>query len=142
VFRVAEMGLQAAQGTKLEFEGFNDVPPDSWTGADIAGWGLQVRERILTWWKLQEAQDATLDFAVPTYYGQRPMHDVLERTTWHSAQHTRQVMLMLESHAPRRTSRSPRRTWPACRYPTKCGTAEVPIGLFSLERFDSPETTR
>jgi glutaredoxin len=98
VFRVAEMGLQAAQGTKLEFEGFNDVPPDSWTGADIAGWGLQVRERILAWWKLQEAQDATLDFAVPTYYGQRPMHDVLERTTWHAAQHTRQVMLMLESH--------------------------------------------
>jgi glutaredoxin len=98
VFRVAEMGLQAAQGTKLEFEGFNDVPPDSWTGADIAGWGLQVRERILAWWTLQEAQDATIAFTVPTYYGQRPMHDVLERTTWHAAQHTRQVMLMLESH--------------------------------------------
>lgn len=98
VFRVAEMGLQAAQGIKLEFEGFNDVPPDHWSAADIAGWGLQVRERVLAWWKEQEARDATLDFSVPTYYGQRPMHDVLERTAWHAAQHTRQVLLMLESH--------------------------------------------
>ena len=98
VFRVAEMGLQAAQGTKLEFEGFNDLPPAEWTAGDIAGWGLQVRGRILAWWKEQERKDPSVDFTVPTYYGQRPMHDVLERTTWHAAQHTRQVMLMLESH--------------------------------------------
>jgi hypothetical protein len=26
------------------------------------------------------------------------MHDVLERTTWHAAQHSRQVMLMLETY--------------------------------------------
>lgn len=96
VFRVAEMGLQAAQGTKLEFDGFNDAPPPEWSAADIAGWGLQVRERILAWWSQQE--DPALDFSVPTYYGQRPMHDVLERTAWHAAQHTRQVMLMLETH--------------------------------------------
>lgn len=96
VFRVAEMGLEAAQGIELEFEGFNDVPPAEWTAGDIAAWGLQVRERILAWWK--EQKDTTLDFTVPTYYGQRPMHDVLERTAWHAAQHTRQVMLMLESH--------------------------------------------
>jgi glutaredoxin len=98
VFRVAEMGLQAAQGTELNFEGFNDVPPDDWSAADIAGWGLQVRDRILAWWEGQERKDPAVDFTVPTYYGQRPMHDVLERTTWHAAQHTRQVMLMLESH--------------------------------------------
>lgn len=98
VFRVAEMGLQAAEGIKLEFESFNDVPPDDWTAGDIAGWGLQVRDRFLAWWQEQERKDPGVDFTVPTYYGQRPMHDVLERTTWHAAQHTRQVMLMLESH--------------------------------------------
>lgn len=98
VFRVAEMGLQAAQGIELKFEGFNDVPPEHWSGEDIARWGLQVRERVLAWWQEQERKDPTLDFTVPTYYGQRPMHDVLERTTWHAAQHTRQVMLMLETY--------------------------------------------
>lgn len=98
VFRVAEMGLQAAQGTELKFEGFNDLPPPDWTGDDIADWGLEVRKRLLAWWDEQQRKGPALDFTVPTYYGHRPMHDVLERTAWHAAQHTRQVMLMLESH--------------------------------------------
>ena len=96
IFRVAEMGLQAAQGIKLEYDSFNDVPPQEWTAGDIADWGLQVRERILAWWQQQE--DPMLDFTVATYYGQRPMHDVLDRTAWHTAQHARQMMLMLECH--------------------------------------------
>jgi hypothetical protein len=96
IFRVAEMGLQAAQQIELRFEGFNDVPPAEWTGEDIANWGLQVRERLLDWWAQQT--DRKLDYLVPTYYGQRPMHDVLERTAWHAAQHTRQLIIMLESH--------------------------------------------
>lgn len=96
VFRVAEMGLEAAQGIELRFEGFNDVQPAEWSAEDIAGWGLQVRDRLLAWWRGE--QDRTLGYLVPTYYGQRTMHEVLERTTWHAAQHTRQVMLMLESH--------------------------------------------
>lgn len=98
IFRVAEMGLEAAQGIELRFEGFNDAPPPQWTALDIATWGLQVRDRLTAWWQQQQAHDASLDFRVPTYYGQRPMHDVLERTAWHAAQHTRQVMMMLQSH--------------------------------------------
>ena len=35
---------------------------------------------------------------VETYYGRRTMHEVLERTTWHAAQHARQLVLMLEAH--------------------------------------------
>lgn len=98
VFRVAEVGLQAAQGIELQFESFNELPPEDWSAADIANWGLQVLARIQMWWSEQELKDATLAFTVPTYYGQRPMHDVLERTAWHAAQHTRQLMLMLEEH--------------------------------------------
>lgn len=96
--RVAELGLQAAQGIELKYESFYDVAPDDWTTHDIARWALEVRERVLAWWKIQETTDPTVNFSAPTYYGQRPMHDVLERTAWHAAQHTRQVMLMLESH--------------------------------------------
>lgn len=98
VFRVAEMGLEAAQGITLEYESFYDAPPLDWTASDIAIWGLQVRERMLAWWREQERSDASVGFPVSTYYGSRPMHDVLERTAWHAAQHTRQLMLMLESH--------------------------------------------
>lgn len=98
VFRVVEMGLDAARGVELRFEGFNDVPPAHWTQHDIADWGLSVRERVDAWWRGQRQSDPAIDFTVPTYYGVRPMHDVLERTAWHAAQHTRQLMLMLESH--------------------------------------------
>jgi hypothetical protein len=33
---------------------------------------------------------------MPTYYGEQPTHEVLERTVWHSTQHVRQVMSLLE----------------------------------------------
>ena len=31
-----------------------------------------------------------------TYYGERPLHELLERCTWHSAQHARQIIAVLE----------------------------------------------
>ncbi|MCY3671844.1 MAG: NrdH-redoxin, partial [Alphaproteobacteria bacterium] len=31
-----------------------------------------------------------------TYYGAHPLHEVFERTTWHPAQHVRQLMLIHE----------------------------------------------
>ncbi|SPB13615.1 hypothetical protein NOV72_00879 [Caballeronia novacaledonica] len=95
VFRVAEMGVQAAHQIELRFEGFDDQPPGEWQAEDIARWGESVREKLLDWWKHES--DRSLSYDVPTYYGRRSMHEVLERTAWHSAQHTRQVMLMLES---------------------------------------------
>lgn len=71
------------------------MPPAEWGPQEIAAWGDSVRARLRAWW--QAETDRSLSYDVPTYYGRRPMHEVLERTAWHSAQHTRQVMLMLES---------------------------------------------
>ena len=72
------------------------MPPAHWTASDIAEWGLQVRDRFIAWWGQQS--DRELNYRVPNYYGQRSLHDMLERTAWHAAQHTRQLILMLESH--------------------------------------------
>jgi hypothetical protein len=33
---------------------------------------------------------------VKTYYGERSLHELLERCTWHSAQHARQIASVLE----------------------------------------------
>ncbi len=96
VFRIAELGVQAARQIELRFEAFNDLPPAHWDGERIAGWGEQVRQSVAQWW--HEEPDRSLAYAVPTYYGRRSMHDVLERTAWHAAQHTRQLMLILETH--------------------------------------------
>lgn len=95
VFRVAQMGLQAAQQIELRFEGFNDLPPEHWRGDDLVRWGGAIREQLRVWWHAET--DKTLAYDAPTYYGRRPMHEVLERTAWHAAQHTRQLALILES---------------------------------------------
>ncbi|MDG2285714.1 MAG: hypothetical protein P8N43_09315, partial [Alphaproteobacteria bacterium] len=46
------------------------------------------------WW---EREGKTTDFEQPgkVYYGDVSLHEVLERTCWHSGQHTRQLMLVL-----------------------------------------------
>jgi hypothetical protein len=33
-----------------------------------------------------------------TYYGEQPLHHVMERCTWHSAQHARQIIAVLERY--------------------------------------------
>ena len=96
--RVIEVGVEAAQGIELKYERFYDLAPEDWTAQDIAKRAEEARAKVNAWWAEQEKKDPLVDFTAPTYYGQRPMHDVLERTTWHSAQHTRQLILMLESH--------------------------------------------
>ena len=96
IFRVAEMGWEASQQVPLLFESFNDLPPDDWTKEDIARWGGHVLGKVRSWWAAE--RDRSLMYRVPTYYGQRTMLDVLERTAWHAAQHTRQLMLILETY--------------------------------------------
>jgi glutaredoxin len=95
IFRVVEMAIDAVEGKRLNSEGFSDLPPPDWNGERIADWGLQVRDRALAWWSKQT--DRELKYKVETYYGQREFHDVLDRTAWHAAQHTRQLILMLET---------------------------------------------
>ncbi len=93
-FRVGEMGLEACEGQPLTNAGFNDLAPADWKGKDIAEWGLKVRDRLNAWWAKQPPTD--LKYKVQTYYGQRDLLDVMDRTTYHVAQHARQLMLMLE----------------------------------------------
>ena len=95
IVRVAELGLQAAQQIELRFESFDDLPPDGWQRDDLVRWAGVMRQQLDTWWHSES--DKALTYEVPTYYGRRPMHEVLERTAWHAAQHTRQLALILES---------------------------------------------
>jgi glutaredoxin len=96
VVRVAQMGLQAAQQQELRFESFDDLPPENWGGDDLTTWSEEIRSQLRNWW--QNETRKALTYRVPTYYGRRTMHEVLERTAWHAAQHTRQLALILESY--------------------------------------------
>ncbi len=96
IFRVAQMGVEAANQIELKFESFCELAPKTWSANDLADWGSKVRAQVADWWRNESNRE--LQYLVPTYYGKRTMHDVLERTTWHAAQHTRQITLMLETY--------------------------------------------
>ena len=70
------------------------LPDDMTTKADLLAYGRDTRARFAEWWV---RDGAATDFTQPgkVYYGEVSLHEVLERTGWHSGQHTRQIMLML-----------------------------------------------
>jgi hypothetical protein len=93
LFRVVTAFLDANEGTTLVQAMFGEEPaPDADAGALVA-YGSAVRQRLRNWWANGETDASrTLD----TYYGPQSLHELLERTTWHSGQHVRQYMMLLE----------------------------------------------
>ncbi len=71
------------------------VPAEMTDGAALAQYGGTVCEQLSAWF----AEHATQSFSplVQTYYGPQSLHALLERTTWHAAQHLRQVYALLET---------------------------------------------
>lgn len=98
VFQIPVAFLDAARdGGTLVYDRLVEAPPDDMrTGEDIARFGGEVRRQIMDWWLAEEDTSATRP--VSTYFGEQALHDVLERTTWHSGQHVRQIMALLERH--------------------------------------------
>lgn len=98
VFYIAEAYLKAVT-EKIEYSPANtNVPPGDeqkyQTGAEIAQYGDGVIERLNAWWDASK----NISFAqkVPTSYGEQDLHEVFERSSWHSAQHVRQLGAVLE----------------------------------------------
>jgi hypothetical protein len=61
-------------------------------GEALARYGQEVRDRLTAWFRRPGWCDGT----VHTYYGSQPASDLMERTTWHTAQHLRQMYWFLE----------------------------------------------
>jgi glutaredoxin/uncharacterized damage-inducible protein DinB len=96
VYQIPEAFLRAVEeGVEDLGAVYNAPPPDSVkTGADIAAFGASAARRIDAWWR--GLPDKSGRQTVRTYYGERPLHELLERCTWHSAQHARQIIAVLE----------------------------------------------
>jgi hypothetical protein len=97
VFRIGEAFLESAiDGVEYSITHANAPPADGTflTGAEIADYGEEVIRRLQRWWDAEK--DKTLAYQIKTYYGMQPMHAVFERSTWHSAQHARQLIHVLE----------------------------------------------
>ena len=96
VYQVPEAMLDAVEkGNPNLADHYNALPPaDVKTPQQIAAFGKSVSERLERWWK--NLADKSCKQTVKTYYGERPLHELLERTVWHSAQHARQIIAVLE----------------------------------------------
>ena len=97
IFRIGEAFLESAAGGKEYAIAHANKPPADGTfttGDEIARYGEEVIGRLRKWW--DQVPDKTLTNEIKTYYGMQPMHMVFERSTWHSAQHARQLIHVLE----------------------------------------------
>jgi hypothetical protein len=95
LFRIGEAFLEAMDGAEYTVTIANTPPPDSVrTGDQVARYGEGIWARMEAWWSgVDERQLARI---VKTYFGEVTAHHLLERSTWHSAQHARQLVAVLE----------------------------------------------
>lgn len=97
VFQIPTEFLDAlAENRMLSYEGMVAAPPaDMRTGAEIADFGEALHGRFSAWWR-ESGQG--LDYKQPfqAYFGETTLHEMFERTVWHSTQHVRQVQSLLE----------------------------------------------
>jgi len=100
IFRIGEAFLETATDD-VEYRANNaNIPPQDGTctaGEEIANYGDGIVERLENWWS--QLKDKSCQQPVKTFYGTPPMHQLFERSTWHSAQHARQLMAVLERFA-------------------------------------------
>ena len=75
---------------------FESPPPaDMTTASQVVSYATEVYERIATWWSRQDQQN--VQGVVKTFYGDQTLFEFAERSTWHCAQHVRQLQYVLES---------------------------------------------
>jgi hypothetical protein len=97
VFRIGEAFLETAVDGVEYWANNANVPPRHGcctTAAEIAEYGDSIIEQIESWWI--RLDDKSCQQKVKTFYGMPPMHQLFERSTWHSAQHVRQLIAVLE----------------------------------------------
>ncbi len=97
IFRIGEAYLETAvNGVEYAVQLAN-IPPAEGTfnsGDEIARYGDTVIAGLQQWW--EGLADKTCQQKVKTFFGPQPIYMLYERSTWHSAQHTRQITAVLE----------------------------------------------
>jgi glutaredoxin/uncharacterized damage-inducible protein DinB len=96
VYQVPDAFLQAVENGLQDLTTTYNAPPPANVKSvqDIAAYGARITEKIARWWS--QLPDKSCRQTVKTYYGERSLHELLERSTWHSAQHARQIVSVLE----------------------------------------------
>jgi hypothetical protein len=93
LFKVVDAFLDAEQGITLVQAMFREEPAPDASNEALVDYGAVIRDRFRAWRSQGDSNPAR---SLDTYYGAQSLHELLERTTWHSGQHVRQWMMLLE----------------------------------------------
>jgi hypothetical protein len=98
MFRICEAFTEVAGGKFFDqgLPGEVKNPEEMGSTAALVAYGGGVKAKVETWWAATPDKDARA--IVDTYYGKQRLHEVMERATWHIAQHTRQWVMLLDMH--------------------------------------------
>ena len=98
IFRVVEVYLAVIEDGAVYSSADTELPPTEQksdaSGDEIAVYGGTVIARLQRWW--DGFEDKSFEQPVPTEYGMRSLQEILERSAWHSAQHARQLIAVME----------------------------------------------
>lgn len=93
VFRLSAAFVDTREQGHLGPDVFDERAPAAMAdGKAVAAYGDAVRERLAAC----VAEPDWCAGTVSTYYGPQSTHDFMERTTWHAAQHLRQIYWFLD----------------------------------------------
>ena len=93
LFRVGQAYPDAMAAGHLPQEWLQEqVPPEKREPPALLAYGALVRAQVTAFL----ARPGPAEGRVSTYYGEQTAHQLLERTTWHAAQHLRQLYAFLE----------------------------------------------
>jgi glutaredoxin/uncharacterized damage-inducible protein DinB len=96
IYQIPDAFLQAVESGAGDLTSIYNAPPpaDVVSTENIRAYAKRIENRLENWWN--GLPDKSCRQSVNTYYGERPLHELLERCTWHSAQHARQIIAVLE----------------------------------------------
>jgi glutaredoxin len=96
IFNICDAFLEhEVQGLPLKEGAYSRVPAaGDDTKAKVLAYGRDVLERFRAWWA-GPGPNTDLSRKANVYYGDVTLHEYLERTTWHSGQHVRQLTMVL-----------------------------------------------
>jgi glutaredoxin len=90
IYQIPEAFLDAVEHGAEDLTAIYNAPPPK--AGEIHEFGKRIEDRLRRWW----AGNPDTSGTIKVYYGDQPLHHVLERCTWHSAQHARQIIAVLE----------------------------------------------
>ncbi|MBL6459190.1 DinB family protein [Belnapia sp. T6] len=94
IVNIVDAFLEHEAGIPLTYEAYFRLPPRA-EKAGLLAYAADVEARLRAWFA---GPGRTRDWTetAQVYYGRQSLHEFFERTVWHSGQHTRQLIWVLE----------------------------------------------